>query len=677
MNPEQSRTVVIGSVKETKPNMVQVTFTNASGNEQTAWIPTACIDDTQVIDDETIHFLKDGEMNGVAIKVANMYTFSTDHAQIRDIADAWIEFGEVTPYSLDAVVQKNEGEEVEDIVFDLSGGAGQTFNLSGEAGQTFNLSGDDSQPVQPIAGKETSVDLAAFAYAKVDEEDATKQAKRKQSAIEKAAMAREMRKADSDVIKESLNDEISKAMADGKRHEDFGAWNFEAKTYELAMVDYDLNGDKTYIPVRNANGDARVRCVVNPTLADDDNPLGFVLNRAVGANFEVIDHPTIFKPVIQAINGVNDAAGKEVISWSAFSINKGSRAVMNVDITGYATETRKQSAGGLSNFGYVNLSANRISDMLVEEQGGHRMGVTIMNAHDGKSALQAFMTVLRTYCGNLAMRGGVQNLLMAGNSTKVRHMKGSVAEFDPVGWADNLVGALAEAERNLVAMSILRHIPSEMLAFDSMLTVMNKHGLLPQPSVKIAAADKTQLAVDEKGNSVIESAAMLGKDAVKILGGHAYHAVLQGWMNPDVDYVSATKKSGATQQDEDSVGTMWHLAQCGSGVVTHNPIYSDGKRTLHGKTQGVETMMKRSTSMTEMFESIAFNAVNKYAEHTGAPVDDLEAMGQWYADNPHELEVPYSNTTSGAKTMTSLTDIPAFHSTWKVKVVTEVAPANS
>lgn len=667
MNPEkQVRAVVIGSVKQENNTMKQVIYTDASGDEQTKWIPNACIVSTEEIDGQSVMFLQDATVNSVQVSVADMYGFSTDHAQMQDMADAWIEFGEVTPFSLDAVELQREGEEVQ-MEFASKDDTVEMFDLTLDD-DIDDEESDDSTPQFDTA----SFDLSAFVEEEEEavDDEAVKQAKKKQKAIDKVALAREKRKADSDKVKATLNDPISKAMADGKRHDDFGAWNFEAKTYELAMIDYGPNGEKTIIPVRTSNGDARMRTVVNPTLADEDNPLGVVLNRAVGNNFEVIDHPTVFKPVIEQINAVNEAAGQELISWSAFSINKGSRAVMNIDITGYATKTRIDSAKSLSNYNYVNLSANRIYDALVEEHGGHRMGVTILNSHDGKSALQAFMTVLRTYCGNLAMRGGVQNLLMYGNSTKVRHMKGSVGQFDAHDWAERVVGALAENQKNLLAMSILRHIPKEIINFDSMLTVFNKHGLLPQPTVKVAAGDKNQFDVDEQGN-VVMTTASLGKDAARVLGGHAYNAAVKGWVDPDVHYVAATTKSGAPQRDEDSIGTMWHVAQVGSGMITHNPMYSDGKRTLHGKKQGVETFMNRSGTMTSLFEDIAFRAVNKYAEHTGQPVDDLQAMEQWYAENPHMLEVPYSDTVKGTKKMKPITEVPSFQETWKVKIVEE------
>ena len=157
-------------------------------------------------------------------------------------------------------------------------------------------------------------------------------------------------------------------------------------------------------------------------------------------------------------------------------------------------------------------------------------------------------------------------------------------------------------------------------------------------------------------------------------GGHAYNAVLSGWMNPDLDYVAMGKENGS-ELDAQSHGTMFHAAQAMTGVLTHNPIWSDGKRTLHGKAQGIETMMKRSSKATNLLEHMAFEAVNTYAAHTGQPVDDLEAMGQWFAENPDQLQVPissYKANSSGnwnPKTV-ALTEVQDFTETWNVKHIT-------
>jgi len=670
----EARTCIIGQVMQENETMTQVSVQVALGETKTVWVPHSVVAHKQVVDGHTILCLQDGEVNGNPIAVSKLFApFAghTDHAELRDIADSWNEFGEVPSASADDDITEDDLDEItEDDLDEITeDDLAEITEADISEGDITEDDLDDSIPQFEGAGVELSLSQ--------DDSDELDKVKAKGKAAQIAAQLREARFAAAKEIQDNMKTEFGKQMASGKRAEDIGAWNFEADVVEMAQVRTDpLTGEQTVHIPRNPNtGEARVRCIVNPTLANDENPFGVMLNRAIGENFEHIDHPTIFKPVIQCIDGINASAGRELITWDAYSINNGKRAVMNLDITGFATKTRNEAASNLGNFGYVNLSANRISDALTEEHGGHRVGVTIMNAHDGKSALQSFMSVLRTYCGNLAMRGGVQNLLMAGNKAKVRHMKGSIAEFDPEMFAERITTALHDAQKNLLAMHILRHLPIEQNLFDKVLTVFNKQGLIAPPTVKVHVADLNQFKADENGKTML-SLGDLGKDAVKLAGGHAYNAVMSGWVNPDLDYVAMGKENGS-ELDAKSHGTMFHAAQALTGTLTHNPIWvsEDGKRKLHGKTQGIETMMKRSNKATNLLETIAFEAVNTYANHTGQPVDDLEAMGAWFAQNPDKLQVPISSYKANAsgswnpKTV-ALTEVADFTETWPVKHIT-------
>jgi len=666
-NPEATRTIVIGVAQEEKNNM-QVIESNAWEGQK--FVPNACIKHTiQHGSNWHVFLLEDAKVNSVSVSVASNYTYETDNDPVlQDIADLWIETGEVYEASDDEAPDDEVEVEIPTGFLDM----------------------DDGSDELPEFGDAFSIDLGDFVLDENETvEDATaKTAKKKTKAIKDAEKARQERFAESEALKATMATDISKAMVSGKRHENVGAWNFRTKTYDLVarnvVVDASTGQTTTsYHDITTNKGDNRINAVFNPTLADEDNPLGYCINRAAGAGFEVVEHPDVFNPIIDTCRGINEAngcvykkvetsentfkyeleSGTELISHDAFSFNKGARAMLNLDLTGYSNKTRNESAKSLNNFGYVNLSANRISDALVEEEGGHRVGVSIINAHDGKSALQAFMTVLRTYCGNLAARGGVQALLMAGDRAKVRHMKGVVSEFDPQLFANQLGDALLESRKNLIAMHILRHIPIEANVFDKVMTSFAKHGLVSQPKLTIKAGDIDQVPKDKNGNMIV-TAAMMTKDAVKVGHGHAYNAMMQGWMNPDVDYVAMDK----TELDKKSVGTAFQAAQVLTGTITHNPIFTDGKRVLHGSKQGIELLMKKSDKAANLLEDIAMGAVDAYAAHTGQPVDDFDAMGQWLTDNPDQFKIPYSAKANGKKVMTPITEIPAYMDTWEYKI---------
>ena len=670
-NGASTRTAIIGSLVENKTTE-SVVWVQATHQEAPLAIPAPCVAAKVDCGEMTVFCLQNAESHGTLVEVATFPQYTNYDTQgnpvLQDAVDMWVEFGETQPTAPPAL-------DIGEVSLDLD---------IGEVSLDLDIGGDDSTP---NFGDALNIELADLVLAENEttEEAAEKKAKQKLSAMEKAKQAREERFAESAEIKDNLNSDISKAMADGKRHEDFGPWNFRTKTYDMVARSTDpITGETSYHEVSSEKGDTRVRAIFNPTLATADSPLGHCLNRAIGPNFVPVEHPDVFLPIIQTVRGINEAngcvyqlnegdkvatlvSGQELITWDAFSFNKGARAMINLDLTGYSTKTRQESAKGLSAFGYVNLSANRISDALVEEQGGHRVGVSIINSHDGKSALQAFMSVLRTYCGNLAARGGVQALLMAGDRTKIRHMEGVVSEFDPDQFASQLGAAMLESHKNMVAMHILRHLPIEANVFDKVMTSFASHRLVAQPSLTIEAGDIDQIPRDEKGNLIV-NAAMMTKDAVKVGHGHAYNAMMQGWMNPDLDYVAMGENG--SELDRQSVGTMFHAAQALTGTITHNPIFSDGKRVLHGQKQGIELLMKKSDTAANLLEDIAFGAVDAYAAHTGQPVDDLSAMGQWLADNPDQFKVPYSKTKDGKKVMTPITEIPAFMDTWNYKVKT-------
>lgn len=654
-NPnEANRAALIGVVQNENEKMVQV----APSEGSPMWIPKTCVTHRIPRGEASVFLLTSAAFGEGFVDVSEAYSddalTDSDDADAVALADNWIAAGTIDILSLaeDTANDDDFGESAEDDDF------GQPAPEDDDFGEPAEEDWDDEVPT--FTGQ--SVELSELDEAtKTDAEIA----KKKQSAAEKMAAAHKERYEASKEVKSGLESDISKAMADGKRHEDFGAWNFEAATVPMAQVHTDpVTGEVTYHIPRNPNtGEPITRQLLNPTITDDHNPFGVILNRAIGANFEHIDHPTLVKPIWEAVQGVNAQYGEEVIKFDAFSIKKGGRVVVNLDLQGFATRTRKEAASGLGTYGsYVNVSANTFNNAVVEEFGGHRMGITIMNAHDGKSALQAFMVVLRTYCGNLAMRGGVQSLVMTSDGkTKVRHMKGSVATFHADDFAGKVTRALEECYKNLLANHILRHLPVEMNHFDKMLTALNRNDLLPQPTVTVDISDKTQFATDAKGNTVLV-AGDLHKQAVKIGGGHAYNAIVNGWTKSELDYVAMDK----TELDKQSVGSAFHLAQCLTGQITHQPLWSDGKRVLHGKTQSVETMVKKSSKATNMLEEMAFANANIYADHTGEPVDDLNAMGDWFAENPDKMVVPV-----GGK-LETVASLPDFTETWNVKLKGEV-----
>ena len=626
MNEE--RTTVFGMLVEEMDNgRTKVSFIDAPTGEtvERVLMNDMIAETHELTDGTTAWLLKDCVVGSQTLNVRSIYTCAIDGAEQQDVADGWLEG--VSPST-----QSNDTDDEADIV-------------SFDDDEADIVSFDDSVPVV----QDTDIDLGDMVVDALEGNSTGKS--KKQTAAQKAALAREQLYAAAEKVQQTMNTDIASALVQGKRHKDFGAWNFKAGVLSVDVRIQDENGNITHQAMHDSEGNDRVRILVNPTLAGvNGNPsYGAVLNRAIGPKFQHIDHPDVFIPCINAVDDI------EGVQWDAYSFNNGARAGLTMDLSAMATTARKEAAEGLA--GYLNLDANAQTAFLAEENGGHRCGVTIINSHDGKSALSGYLTVMRTYCKNLAMRGANQQMF------KVRHMAGSIAGFDVDELADGLRKAFLESQQHLLSMSILRHLPIEMNSFDKLLTAFDRQGLITQPTSTIDISDVDKLK-DKDGNDVQLSKEQMAKIS-KITRGHAFNAVTKGWMNPDLDYVKC---------EEDSVGTMFHAAQCMTGYLTHKPIFADNKRVLTGNSEGVETFMKKSAKSTNFFENVAESAVETYLNHTGQDtlgVDDMADFAQYFADNPSALKVGFK-TSKRAKntTMTSMDDIPEYHTTWEHKVIT-------
>jgi len=627
IDKNDERTAIFGTLVEEMDNgRIKVAYTHADTGDtvENVLLDTMIAKTHQLSDGTTAWMLHDAEESGTVLRVRDIYNCAIDGAEQQDARDAWL-----------------EGVDLEST---------ESTNDDAVVYAQLNLSEEDFDDSVPVA-QSTDIDVTELITDALEESNTTGKSK-KQSAAQKAAAAREKLYAAAEKVQQTMNTDMASALVQGKRHKDFGAWNFKAGVLSVDVRIQDENGNITHQPMHDSEGNDRVRILVNPTLAGvNGNPsYGAVLNRAIGPNFQHIDHPDVFIPCIDAVDDIDG------VQWDAYSFNKGARAGLTIDLSAMATTARKEAADKLG--GYLNLDANAQSAFLLEENGGHRCGVTIINSHDGKSALSGFLTVMRTYCKNLAMRGANQQMF------KVRHMAGSIAGFDVAELASGLRAAFIESQQHLLSMAVLRHLPIEMNSFDKLLTAFDRQGLITPPSVTVDISESKKLT-DAEGNDVSH---LLSKEEIakisKITRGHAFNAVSKGWMNPDLDYVKC---------EEDSVGTMFHAAQCMTGYLTHKPIFADGKRVLTGNSEGVETFMKKSAKATDFFENVAETAVNTYLNHTGQEtlgVEDMADFAQYFAENPSALKVGFKNSKRAKNTtMTSMEDIPEYHTTWKPKVI--------
>ena len=628
---EMNRTTLFGEVvEEMNGGRIRVAYTDAATGDtiERVLMNDMIANTKQLGDGTTAWMLTDVTIKGTTISVRDTYKCAIDGNEQQDTYDLWAEGFVIGHNHLDG--EDEVGIDEDEVGIDED-----------EVGIDDY---DDSVPVAQV----TDIDMSDLI---VDELVGLTGKTAKQTAGQKAAKAREALYAAASKVQEGMKTDMAKAMVQGKRHKDFGAWNFKAQALSVDVRVTDGDGNITHEPMLDSEGNDRVRVIVNPTLAGKDGhpSYGAVMNRAAGPNYQHIDHPDIFIPCIEAVEDIDG------VQWDAYSFNNGARAGLTIDISAMATTARKEAGDQLE--GFLNLDANAQSSFLEEENGGHRCGVTIVNSHDGKQALSAFVTVMRAYCQNLAVRGANQTLV------RVQHSSGSIAAFDVDVLAAGMRTSFLEAQQHLLSMAVLRNIPVEMNGFDKMLTAFDRLGLISPPSVTVDVDDLNKLKGAD-GKVVINKNDM--KTLLKVSRGHAYNAVNKGWMNPDLDYVKC---------EEESVGTMFHVAQCVSGYLTHKPIFSDGKRVLTGHSEGLELFMKKSSKATAALEEVAHSAVATYLEHTGQEslgVGDMADFKQFFADNPNAIKIAFKPKGSRKKAaMTSLEEIPLYHETWQPKVITK------
>ena len=637
---EMNRTTLFGEVvEEMNGGRIRVAYTDAATGDtiERVLMNDMIANTKQLGDGTTAWMLTDVTIKGTTISGRDTYKCAIDGNEQQDTYDLWAE-GEVAGESYDDEVGIDEDEVgIDEVSIDDD-------EVSIDDDEIGIDDYDDSVPVAQV----TDIDMSDLI---VDELVGLTGKTAKQTAGQKAAKAREALYAAASKVQEGMKTDMAKAMVQGKRHKDFGAWNFKAQALSVDVRVTDGDGNITHEPMHDSEGNDRVRVIVNPTLAGKDGhpSYGAVMNRAAGPNYQHIDHPDIFIPCIEAVEDIDG------VQWDAYSFNNGARAGLTIDISAMATTARKEAGDQLE--GFLNLDANAQSSFLEEENGGHRCGVTIVNSHDGKQALSAFVTVMRAYCQNLAVRGANQTLV------RVQHSSGSIAAFDVDVLAAGMRTSFLEAQQHLLSMAVLRNIPVEMNGFDKMLTAFDRLGLISPPSVTVDVDDLNKLKGAD-GKVVINKNDM--KTLLKVSRGHAYNAVNKGWMNPDLDYVKC---------EEESVGTMFHVAQCVSGYLTHKPIFSDGKRVLTGHSEGLELFMKKSSKATAALEEVAHSAVATYLEHTGQEslgVGDMADFKQFFADNPNAIKIAFKPKGSRKKAaMTSLEEIPLYHETWQPKVITK------
>jgi hypothetical protein len=396
------------------------------------------------------------------------------------------------------------------------------------------------------------------------------------------------------------------ALLNGGRHEASVPWDFEAKKIPLLAPDDDGNIHR----LTNKGGNQAHYALVNPTLKDNNRPLGAILAPCISDNYAVVNHGQIFKPIMKHAEGTG-------LKALVTSYNEGKRARLDLDVSA-AAQTRKAAAERLSEQGHAYLNLDAFSAQANNLHGLYKMGLTINNSLDGKGSLHIDLMSQRVYCQNLAMMGGSQNLV------KMRHMKGVMGGIDWDQWGSNMVDALVEVEKWMHTTELFKHIPVDVQLFEQLLTVADNFDLINAP--KVMWPEK-------------------GKDP-KITGGYLWRAISNGYARPESEYVKVHK------EDE---GTLFHALNAFTGTYTHRPVWKslDNKTTLTGSVGSLDSLSNRLKKTSKVFNAIGESAISGYMNSAGIDngeltPGDLQDMKRFLGEDEGVMEIKIGGNSLAA-----------------------------
>tara|TARA_R100000152_G_C6782199_1_gene218922 strand:- start:678 stop:2333 length:1656 start_codon:yes stop_codon:yes gene_type:complete len=345
----------------------------------------------------------------------------------------------------------------------------------------------------------------------------------------------------------------------------------------------------TFSPVTDAKGNAKHFAIFNPSYASSDRPEGACLG-VVGKDYFPLSYPTVCDPIL-------DMASKNDWKARVYAHNEGAKMRLDCDVS-QAAQTREKARQRLSENGHGFISLNLMNDTAKSLDGLYRYGFSINNSLDGTKALSVQAVAERVYCQNLAVMGGVRTI------ASIRHKQGAMKDRDWDAFASDINSVIVDAQRSLVEMEFMQHLPVDVQLFERLLTLCETRGLIGWPNKKPVI----------KNDKVVSE---------KLTGGYMWRLALDGWTKPSNDWVAVNR---------DQSNTLFHAYNVLNGAITHKPEWSDGKTVLKGRTIGLETLNRRLSTVHNVMTGVLYQTVGDYKESSGVDkigttdLNDLKAF---------------------------------------------------
>lgn len=410
------------------------------------------------------------------------------------------------------------------------------------------------------------------------------------------------------------------ALLKGERYRHAVPWQFTpTKVPAYVMTQADAESAPVPVPVNKANGSPAAYHIMNPTLANENQPAGAHLG-TVSEAYHLLPHTTVFDPIMK----YGDQKG---LKTHVTSYNQGAKARLDIDVS-QATQSRQLAAQRLKEKGHKWLDTSTFNDSVDKLDGLYKYGFAIHNSVDGSGSLSVQGQALRVYCNNLAVMGGVDTIV------RLRHRNGVMNSIDWDAFGETIVNATVELQEWLVNQELLSYIPIDAQLFNKLTVAGSKINALTLPRVKVE---------DEK----------TGKFSLQ--GAHMWRVIGSGYVNPNTG--GSGRDLPFVKVDQQQNGTAYHALQCFTGAITHKPewVSADGKSKMAGNTLTIDSMTKKLTAVNSMFTGLGESVYSAYLEHTGQEKlsqSDLPLVAEFVKQNPDVIEVAIGGRR------TALSDVP-------------------
>lgn len=376
-----------------------------------------------------------------------------------------------------------------------------------------------------------------------------------------------------------LTDVWGGALLSGGRFDTICDWDFEPVMLP-AYVPVQEGKSETMSPrmqrANKENGETAVYLGFNPNFKSAREPAGALLG-TYSDRYYALSYPKVFRPILQksAENG-----------WQAsvLAFKRGKQARLDCDVTGAVHHAGTGYGTGLGedwstvaepDSGW--LAPETVTGLQEQVHKMWRYGFSIHNSLDGRGSFRVQAVARRLACTNAGVIGGQQTI------HSLRHTEGNLGEIDWDEFATTIDSVIVDAQRGLGHVEALKNVRLEDQAFQRLLTLSERAGLVAWPRPK--------------------------KDG-ELIGNHMWELFGHGWTNPSEPWVRAGEDQG----------TLFHAYQVMTGAITHKPEWKSKNRILKGSTLQLSSVDDRLRKVDALFTGLGTATMKGYSKTIGRPI---------------------------------------------------------